>query len=383
MHTTDMTSGLHIPNFSIKRFRGIKDLSIPELGRVNLITGKNNTGKSSILEALRIFTQNAAPSIIYNILQYREEVTRRGREEERTDDPEDLFQISYLFHGFPRLSEEPEPIGFFVGSRTSQMFLNMSIDWLTVEHGPEGNRVTRSKQTSLFAEADNIATLVATTERGDKFYRLEEFLRNPRMPSMRRTGQPNEIRMPCVPVSPHGVGGTETLGKLWDGIVLTDIEQEVVAALRIIDPQISAVSMIDDDGPARTNRRAIVRTSNIGRPVPLRSFGDGLNRVFVIILSLAAASGGLLLVDEFENGLHHTVQLDAWRIIFRLAKELDIQVFATTHSNDAVKAFQKAAAETPEDGMLVRLTRRGDEIIHTTLEESELAIATRDKVEVR
>ena len=165
--------------------------------------------------------------------------------------------------------------------------------------------------------------------------------------------------------------------------MLTDIEPEVVEALRIVDPQISAVSMIDDEGPVRTNRRAIVRTSNIRRPVPLRSFGDGLNRLFVIILSLANAGGGLLLVDEFENSLHHTVQLDAWRIIFRLAKELDIQVFATTHSNDAVKAFQEAAAETPEDGMLVRLTRRGGEIIHTTLEESELAIATRDRIEVR
>ena len=129
------------------KHRGLKDLSLPELGRVNLITGKNNTGKSSVLEALRIFTQNAAPSTIYNILQYREEVTRRGREEERTDDPDDLFQISYLFHGFPRLSEEPEPIEFFVGSKTSPMFLNMSIDWLTMEHGPEGNRLARSGET--------------------------------------------------------------------------------------------------------------------------------------------------------------------------------------------------------------------------------------------
>ena len=175
MHTTAMTAAPHIPNFSIKGFRGVKDLSLPELGRVNLITGKNNTGKSSVLEALRIFTQNAAPSTIYNILQYREEVTRRGREEERTDDPDDLFQISYLFHGFPRLSEEPEPIEFFVGSRTSRMFLNMSIDWLTVEHGPEGNRFARSNQTSFFAEVESIATLVAKTGAGRKILPAGEF----------------------------------------------------------------------------------------------------------------------------------------------------------------------------------------------------------------
>lgn len=383
MQSKAMTNGPHIQNFSIKGFRGINDLSIPHLGRVNLITGKNNTGKSSILEALRIFTQNASPSVIHSILQYREEVTQRRREEELTDDPEELFQISSLFHGFPRLSEKPGKIEFSAGGKNRSIFLNMFMDWAAVEGGSGGNRLTRFyNQQSSFIRFDDVAVLVAETEEGEKFYRLEDFLRYARPLSIRRTAQPNEARMPCVPVSSHGVGGTETLGRLWDEIVLTDIEQEVVKTLRIIDPQISAVSMIGDDGPGR-DRRAIVRTDNIARPVPLKSFGDGMNRLFVIILSLANAGNGLLLVDEFESGLHHTVQLDAWRIIFRLAKELKVQVFATTHSNDAVNAFQQAAAETPEEGMLVRLTRREGKIIHTTFEESELSIATRDSIEVR
>ena len=382
MSAESFTNGLHIPEFSIKKFRGIKNLSIPQLGRVNLITGKNNTGKSSVLEALRIFTQNAAPSVIYNILRYREEDVRRPREEEGSDHPEDLFQISSLFHGFPRLSEEPGTIVLSTSSGIRPMFLNMSVDWVSAERGPEGNRLIRSHQPTLFEELEGIAALIVETEEGEKFHRLEDFIRYPRLPSMRRTAPSNETRMPCVLVSSYGGAGTETLGTMWDEIVLTDIEQEEIEALRIIDPQISAVSMIGDEGPSR-NRKAIVRADNIERPVPLRSFGDGLNRLFAIILSLVNASGGILLVDEFENGLHHTVQLDAWRIIFRLAKELDIQVFATTHSNDAVKAFQEAARETPEEGTLVRLTSRGGNIISTVLEEEELAIATRDSIEVR
>lgn len=95
------------------------------------------------------------------------------------------------------------------------------------------------------------------------------------------------------------------------------------------------------------------------------------------------ARGGILLIDEFENGMHYSVQLDAWRAVFRLAKSLDIQVFATSHSWDAIEAFQRAAAEDPEDGVLIRLSRHGEDIIPALFSESELAIATRDRIEVR
>ena len=140
--------------------------------------------------------------------------------------------------------------------------------------------------------------------------------------------------------------------------------------------------MVGGEGP-RQPRTAIVRSANVARPVPLRSFGDGLNRLFGIVLSLVNAKDGLLLVNEFENGMHHTVQLNVWRTVFSLAQKLDIQVFATSHSWDAIEAFQKAAAGAPEQGVLVRLSRKGEEIIPTLFREDELAVATRDRIEVR
>ena len=106
-------------------------------------------------------------------------------------------------------------------------------------------------------------------------------------------------------------------------------------------------------------------------------------RIFAIVLSLVNAENGILLIDEFENGLHHTVQIDVWRMIFRLAKRLDVQVFAASHSWDALEAFQKAAAEAPEEGALLRLTRRYGNVIPTVFPEDELAIVTRNKIEVR
>lgn len=169
---------------------------------------------------------------------------------------------------------------------------------------------------------------------------------------------------------------------LWDRIALTDDEKDVVKALHIVAPTISGVNMVRDKSVFRS-RTAIVRVGDIAQPVPLRSFNDGLNRLFGIILSLVNAHGGFLLIDEFENGLHYSVQLDTWRTVFRLAQSRDIQVFATSHSWDAIEAFQKAAAEAPANGVLVRLARRNDDIIPTVFAEDELAIATRDKIEMR
>ena len=77
------------------------------------------------------------------------------------------------------------------------------------------------------------------------------------------------------------------------------------------------------------------------------------------------------------------MQLDAWNTVFRLALDLDVQVFATSHSWDTMATFQEAATQTPEDGVLVRLTRRGDSIFPTVFVEQELAVVTRDKIEVR
>ena len=153
-------------------------------------------------------------------------------------------------------------------------------------------------------------------------------------------------------------------------------------AVRHIDPQISTVSMVGGEESYGT-RRAMVRAEHLHRAVPLRSFGDGMNRLFTVALSLVNAQEGILLIDEFENGLHYTAQLDAWRMIFRVAQQLDVQVFATTHSMDAIKGFQEAASESPEDGVHLRLTRWRDQTIQLLWGEEELGEAVRHGIEAR
>ena len=372
---------MHYPNLTIQGFRGIKNLTIPQLGRVTLITGKNNTGKSSILEALHLHAQNAAPSAIEEILFFREEMTLPTPVGRLSAERSVAYEITSLFHGYPSLSDDFRRVFISTSGANTPMKLTMSINWFTESLDNSGNvRLDNPAPRLFWGDSADVPVLQVETELGARTHRLDEW---PGYRSRIRTRRDQifRARMPLGMVSSGFSDRTDLLGTLWDQITLTDVEDDVVDMLRLFDPNISDFSMVSGDVPGE--RVGMVRAKNISHPVPLRSFGDGMNRLFSIALSLVCASGGILLVDEFENGLHYSVQLDAWLRIFRLARHLDVQVFATTHSNDTISAFQEVAASTQDEGVLIRLNRRGDDIIPTVYSEDELAIADRHAIEIR
>ena len=85
--------------------------------------------------------------------------------------------------------------------------------------------------------------------------------------------------------------------------------------------------------------------------------GDGIRRILQLFISMEKARDGFLLIDEFENGLHYSVQTEVWQLLFRLAKQRNIQIFATTHSLDCVKGFQKASEQSEDLAMLFNFSR--------------------------
>jgi hypothetical protein len=375
-----------IASLSIERFRSLQQLKVEGLGRVNLVTGRNNTGKSSILEALRILASDASPSVLSRILRYREEDTGETEEAVSPVDTESLAQLGSLFTGFPQISETRAPIVLAANGGMASMQLTISLGWFSEQREPDGSRRLVPQQPqlpleSLSPETELMPALVMDSSATKRILSLD-YLKRFSRGRIYRSDLPEEPRMPCIFVSPYGGERTANLGPLWDKIALSDREKDVVEALKIIAPDIEAVSMVGSEGQ-RQLRTAIVRSSGFPRPVPLRSFGDGLNRLFGIVLSLVNAKDGFLLIDEFENGMHHTVQLDVWQGIFRLSRLLNVQVFATSHSWDAVEAFQKAAAQHRDEGLLIRLSKKGNAVIPTLFREDELAVATRDGIEVR
>ena len=369
---------LHLPSLSIKGFRGIADLTIPRLGRVTLITGMNNTGKTSILEGVRLLIEGATPEVIREILQFREE-NEQGMSNIGQNPSGESFLVSALFHGFPQVSESSLPI--IISSCENTRKLRMEVGWFWETFDDDGNSRLVQEERAFVGEHDTIPALVVHAENRRRVYPID---RINRLTSNRRSSARNDPTLTeSIFVSSSGAERTEMLGPLWDNISLTEREQYVVEALRIIDPNISAVSMVGERS-ARTSRTAVVRSESFPRRVPLRSFGDGMNRLFGIVLSLVNVHGGMLLIDEFENGMHFSVQVDVWRTIFRLAQILNVQVLATTHSFDCVAGFRQAAVEQEEtDGLLVRIDRFGERMRVVEYTEEDLQVAISQRIEVR
>jgi len=111
--------------------------------------------------------------------------------------------------------------------------------------------------------------------------------------------------------------------------------------------------------------------------------GDGLNRIFGLTLALVRSAGGVVLVDEIENGLHYSIQEDVWRAILRLSAQLDVQLFATTHSWDTITAFARAVRDVDVQGGMHRLEAGQEELTAVEFSEDDLALITRQRIEVR
>jgi AAA15 family ATPase/GTPase len=130
----------------------------------------------------------------------------------------------------------------------------------------------------------------------------------------------------------------------------------------------------------------MVSLTGVKEAVPLSTLGEGTSRALWIGSALVNSETGVLLIDEIENGLHYSVQPEMWQMIFETARELDVQVFATTHSHDCVQAFQQVSSEHEEEGMLISLRRKRsdpEDIVAVPIEEDELEYAVETHTDVR
>ncbi|MFN8485170.1 MAG: AAA family ATPase [Anaerolineae bacterium] len=375
-----MNDKLILPSLRIENYRPFRHLVIPHCGRVNLAVGKNNVGKSSLLEALRLYVQRGAPALIWRLLDDRDENLSRTSIGEALE-PEDnveygdpLQDVTRLFFGTQHNGNGARlirigPVG------QPRLSLDMAIDWVRAEV-----QQLRFDFESEGQEELRIPTL-SIRFGGSQLYSLDlasgyERLRRP-------YPRPTEVRdARSVFIGANGLERSQ-IAQLWDKTALTQFEERVVEALRIIAPEVERITLIAER-KGSSDRIPIVQITGQDMRIPLRSLGEGMNRMFGIALALVNAQDGLLLIDEIESGLHYSVQADMWRLVFETAHRLNVQVFATTHSRDCLEAFGLVANEDHQtEGVLIRLGRRGEDVVATLYEEEDLSIVTREQIEVR
>lgn len=226
--------------------------------------------------------------------------------------------------------------------------------------------------------------ILARGKKRSKPHFFERYLRRPPLSEemMMEEGWLHPDVAPVAFLPARGFTNSEAK-RLWDKASLADKDELLLEWLRFVETEVRDLRYISDSDSG-VDLPYLKINGDRGR-TPLSSMGDGLTRLFHIGLAMANASGGILLIDEFENGLHWEVQGQLWKALFEASNHFGVQVFATTHSQDCIQAFVEAQKDRliPNASYAYRLERRGDEIRAHEFSQQGLEAAIRQGIEVR
>jgi len=328
-----------IKTFLIKNYRLFKELKIERLSRVNLFVGKNNSGKSCLLEALQIYATKAVSSVLAGIVANREEDWNdtpppiKNQKIQQIDSP-----YRFLFHGYRFPQNEADAIEIGIDNNNNEHNLRIMPRFYEIAKDKAGRMIEIEMGLELLEGNENRFLTHLFNINHEK---------NILAPAA-------NTKIQIVP--PQGISN-DTLEKLWDNINITDLEDEVIKCLQLVDHNVQKIAFVGGGQTQEGGKKRIpiVRYANTEERIPLKTLGDGITRLFHIALSLVNAKDGYLLIDEFENGLHWSIQPGLWNIIFILAERLNVQVFATTHNRDCIRGFYQAWEKREKYGTFYRL----------------------------
>jgi len=376
-----------ISSVNIQGYRGLGRFEMTGLGRLNLLVGTNNSGKTSVLEALYLLTSKGDPMALWQLLW------RRGERVQVSVNPRRQqmeLEILHLFTGH----ETHLGSSFTVSARNQspERFVTFTIGELSAK---ERNEITTGEDSAL---PSRLVLQVKGTPPPPQS----------RLPLTRSFGlspdvldaPPRRIRTSSGEDNPAKFITTESLDSddliaLWNKVALTPNEDLVLRALRFLEPKIEriAAQATTHNYYGGTGFRGgfIVKVQGHDQPIPIGSMGDGMWRMLAMAISITQCKGGVLLVDEIDTGLHYSVMADMWRLIFRAAEDLDVQVFATTHSFDCIQSLacicvtptlDFADGSQPSNNVTLQRIEIGNGKAIPYSEE-EIRIAAESQIEVR
>jgi len=334
-----------IENLTIHAFRGLRELELQGLGRINLLVGPNNSGKTSVLEAIATFCRPL------DVLEWVGAARRREVKSSRAPVQESLSWLfprgqttrsSDLFYGEASVSAQG-------GSFPVIESLAVCEEMIPTDETESRISEDENEEESDSAYSAGLPTMVTELRLSAKV-RAETALQfgadpatgalsrkydvwpNSRFSKSDETGAP-ALRVHTVSAIAHRVEVLQA--RELSLITLAEHKPMVLELMRMFDESITGLDIL---------------TSKFGYPTvylhqermgfsPLASWGDGMRRALVMGMSLLSARGGVLLVDEIETAIHTSVLDTVFQWLVQACIEFDVQLLATTHSLEAVDAM--------------------------------------------
>ena len=358
-----------IRSFEIRNFKRFERLDVDGLGRITVMGGRNNTGKSSFLEAVFMHYDRFNPGMLVRHMSWRgvQEMTVRES------------ALAPAFHRYDV-------------TRCLRLgaVQNGSSDAVEITVDPN----SRLRRIALRAVAERPLTGPGRlADRGasiaDVAVRLRYLHDNQEVNKADLVVHGDELRL-NLETEPDKVPTAVYLGARMLGDPNVDAERfgELDVAgeteyltdfLKIIDSRIVSLSSI-----SMGNLSLLHADIGIGRKIPVNFLGDGTLRLLGIILAMAHARHGVVLIDEIDSGLHHSVLPAMWTRVAAAADHFDCQILATTHSYGVLQAAKEGLSGLTEpDFAYFRLDEDNGGIVPRRYSFAMLATALENWWEVR
>jgi AAA domain, putative AbiEii toxin, Type IV TA system len=352
---------------SFSHFRSFEEFSIEALDRVNLITGKNNLAKTALLEGMFLLIGATNIALVANISALRGFAEFQG-------DATALRELLWdpLFTKFD--SQRVIKIsGMLRSGGQRSVELQVIIEPVT--------QLSLSKDSAPQTEPGTTAPLnqvlqLRYTDPAGTSHSAKMFVDER---GVRVEPAPLPLPFPGFFLAARRPLSLKEEAERFGRLEVAEESSILLETLRLIEPRLKRLTTIFKAGLP-----VIYGDIRLGRLIPLPLMGDGLGRLMSLILAIANAPHGVVLIDEIENGLHHSVLTKIWRAIGDAARRFDTQVLATTHSFECIQAAHQAFEESEHyDFRLHRLERIAEKIQAVTYDQETLAAALEIGLEVR
>jgi AAA15 family ATPase/GTPase len=309
-------------DIDIKCYRGISGLTLKKLEQINVFTGANNAGKTSVLEAIYLLAQQNNSDAFFDVLRRRAKL-----------DGLDAVWVDSNF------TDTVEVSGIYNDVNAS-------------------NKIYKSvEESDLIDKSDYLSTIMMEGEFGSN-------VSNSRVELYEHSKQKTfvkSINVICNATlsSPFSLQNSDTILQAHASSVKSNTMKKIIEFISInIDSGIQDIQLSDSGRGRRFN---VTHSDFENKSLDLSQFGDGLQRVFFISLLFSSAKNGIILIDELENAIHYKLLTKFSAFIQQLAKEFNVQVFITSHSNECVEALMSTSS-SPNDIVFYHLDRTDNEV---------------------
>lgn len=319
-------------SFEVKNFRSLKHLRLDKLTRVNLLVGKNNSGKTSVLEGIYALSSVEMPSWLTVIDR------NIGLEK---------FDVRYLFYNFDD-SQQIVLIADYTKSAGEDEKANATLKATlqTREYALSNSSESGSKERRISRKSPTVAVFANLYTSPNSEAIPFEIELNPKATSEDDEVHAKPLSKTAEYVLAEGMDfpaysrtivnaistkmGLRGLSQKLEEMKIQKEDGKILRTLKSVDPRVVSIDIVGGDIYLDLGQQFRML-------VPLNLMGDGVQRLLMVVTFIAGISGGVILIDEIDNGLHYSALRILWKGILQAAREYDVQVFVTTHSAEALR----------------------------------------------